>query len=50
MTLLDTMRTAARNRVNFLRTRAALAKLPMETRLDLDIQDIDAAARRAVWG
>ncbi len=34
----------------YRQTRAALAVLPVDSRLDLDIYDIDDVARRAVWG
>jgi hypothetical protein len=47
---IETMLTAARKRAQYSRTRAELARLPLDSRLDLDIYDIDATARRAVWG
>ena len=34
----------------YRQTRAALAVLPVDSCLDLDIYDIDDVARRAVWG
>ncbi len=49
-TLLNTLVTAARNQARFIRTRAALASLPLDSLLDLNIHDVDATARRAVWG
>ncbi|MDT8855859.1 hypothetical protein RNZ50_12690 [Paracoccaceae bacterium Fryx2] len=50
--LIETLLTAARNRTRYRRTRYALARLPLDTRLDLDIYegDIDRIARKAVWG
>ncbi len=48
--LFDTLITAARNRARYIRTHAALAQLPLDSLLDLDIYDIKATAKRAVWG
>ncbi|ABA79120.1 hypothetical protein GQF56_07465 [Rhodobacter sphaeroides] len=49
-TLIAPILEALRNQARFRRTRAALASLPLDARLDLDIYDIDATARRAIWG
>lgn len=46
----DTLIIAARKRASYNRTRAELARLPLDVRLDLEIHDIDETARRAVWG
>jgi uncharacterized protein YjiS (DUF1127 family) len=50
MTLMHNLIAAARNEARFLRTRAELSRLTQHVRDDLNITDIDAAARRAVWG
>ncbi|NUB43108.1 hypothetical protein GEU84_001820 [Fertoebacter nigrum] len=49
-TLLDTLLNAARNRVRYIRTRNELDRLPLDARLDLDIHDTRAVAKRAIWG
>ncbi|MCE6952899.1 DUF1127 domain-containing protein [Cereibacter sphaeroides] len=49
-TLFQPILTAARNQARYRTTRAALARLPASTLVDLDIHDIDATARRAIWG
>ncbi|MGP3697085.1 hypothetical protein [Rhodobacter sp. NSM] len=50
MTLIQPILTSLRDRARYRRTRAELARLPLDIRLDLDIHDVDAFARRAVWG
>ncbi len=52
MKLLQTLRTRAAKRAQYLRTRDALASLPIDTALDLDIYrgDADRIARLAVYG
>ncbi|WP_101340050.1 DUF1127 domain-containing protein [Cereibacter azotoformans] len=49
-TLIQPILAALRDHARYRRTRAELARLPIDTRLDLDIYDVDAFARRAVWG
>ncbi len=51
-TLVSTLGNAARNRLNYIRTVAALERLSLEQRLDIDIYqgDIRHIARRAVYG
>jgi hypothetical protein len=50
--LVSHLRAAARNRVAYLRTVAELSRLPLDTRLDLDIYagDVRRIAHRAVYG
>jgi uncharacterized protein YjiS (DUF1127 family) len=52
LAMFEQLMTAARNQVRYQRTRSELSRLPLDTRLDLDIYegDIDRIARRAVWG
>lgn len=52
MTFLDRMLHAAARRRAYVRTRDALAALPLATQLDLDIYAGDSAriARRVVFG
>lgn len=48
--LLNSLIAAARNQSRYSRTRAELSRLPIDSRLDLGIHDIDETARSAVWG
>ncbi len=50
MLMIDDMLGAVRKYRLYRQTYAELAVLPLDTRLDLDIYDIDEVARRAVWG
>lgn len=52
MSILHDIRSAVRKRAEYNRTRRALARLPLDTALDLDIYRGDAGriARRAVYG
>lgn len=52
MTVLTTIRTRLARHAAYLRTRRALANLPLDVALDLDIYpgDADAIARKAVYG
>jgi hypothetical protein len=50
MLMIDDMLGALRKYRLYRHTRNELARLPLDSRLDLDIYDIDAVARRAVWG
>lgn len=52
MSMIETLMTAARNQVRYRRTVEELSRLPLDSRLDLDIYegDIPRIARQAVWG
>ncbi len=50
MLMIDDMMQAFAKYRLYLHTRAELARLPIDSRLDLDIYDIDEIARQAVWG
>lgn len=52
MKLIQTLRARAARRAQYNRTRHALASLPLDTALDLDIYrgDADRIARQAVYG
>ncbi len=52
MTLINTIREAARKRAAYNRTVAAIEAMPLDTALDLDIHRPDARriARKAVYG
>ena len=51
-TFMTTLRSAVRKRADYHRTRSALARLPVDVALDLDIYrgDADRLARLAVYG
>lgn len=52
MSILNTVRGAIEKRLAYVRTRNAIANMPLDIALDLDIYHGDAAviARRAVYG
>jgi hypothetical protein len=50
MLIINDVIEAARKYRLYRQTRAELAVLPIDTRLDLDIYDVAETARRAVWG
>ena len=52
LTLIERLKTAARNRARYAATRNEIERLPLNVALDLGIYPGDAAAiaRRAVWG
>lgn len=52
MTLIQSIRGAARRRAAYRRTVAELSALPLDTALDLNIprEDVRRIARRAVYG
>ena len=51
-TVIDMMKTAARNYALYLRTRDEIANMPLDVALDLGIYrgDADRMAREAVYG
>ncbi len=51
-TVIDKLRTAARNQARYRQTRNEIARMPMDVALDLGIYpgDADEIARKAVWG
>ncbi len=52
ITVLDMLKTSARNYVAYRKTRDEIANLPMDIALDLNIYpgDADRIAREAVYG
>ena len=50
--LVETLKTAARNRARYMRTKAELEAMPLDVALDLDIYPGDAGkiAHAAVYG
>lgn len=52
MTIYNTLKTAARKRAAYLRTKAELEAMPLDVALDLNIYRGDASeiAHRAVYG
>ena len=52
LTMIETLKEAARKRAAYVRTRDEIARLPMDVALALDIYPGDAAkiAREAVYG
>jgi uncharacterized protein YjiS (DUF1127 family) len=52
MTVLEKLKTAARDRARYRRTRDEIARLPIDIALDLGIYpgDADRIARQAVYG
>ncbi|HEX9858787.1 MAG TPA: hypothetical protein VGA75_10570 [Paracoccaceae bacterium] len=50
LTMIEKLKSAARNQMRYRQTRAELARLPLDSRLDLDIHDVNETARRAIWG
>jgi hypothetical protein len=52
MTVVTNIRTAVQKRIAYMRTRKALANLPLDVALDLDIYPGDAAriASKAIYG
>lgn len=52
LTMIETLKEAARKRAAYVRTRDEIARLPLDVALDLDIYPGDAAriAREAVYG
>lgn len=51
-TMIESLKTAARKRADYIRTRNEIARLPLDIALDLDIYPGDAAkiAHAAVYG
>ncbi|MBK6467140.1 MAG: hypothetical protein IPL38_00985 [Rhodobacter sp.] len=52
LTMIETMKEAARKRALFVRTRDEIARMPLDIALDLNIYPADAAriAHEAVYG
>lgn len=52
LTMIETLKEAARKRAAYVRTRDEIARMPLDVALDLDIYPGDAAriAREAVYG
>ena len=52
LTMIGTLKEAARKRALYLRTRDEIARMPLDVALDLDIYpgDADRIAREAVYG
>jgi uncharacterized protein YjiS (DUF1127 family) len=52
MTVIEKLRTAARERARYRQTRDEIARMPLDVALDLGIYpgDAEAIARKAVWG
>jgi hypothetical protein len=52
LTMLETLKDAARKRAAYVRTRDEIARMPLDVALDLDIYpgDAEAIARKAVYG
>lgn len=52
ITMIEKLKTAARNRALYRQTRDEIARMPQDVALDLGIYRGDAAriARKAVWG
>lgn len=50
--LIERLKTAARNHARYLKTRAEIERLPLDVALDLGLYrgDADRIARAAVWG
>jgi uncharacterized protein YjiS (DUF1127 family) len=50
-TLIDRLKTAARNYARYTKTRNEIARLPLDVALDLGLYpgDADRIARKAVW-
>jgi uncharacterized protein YjiS (DUF1127 family) len=52
LTVIEQLKTAARNQARYRRTRDEIARMPLDVALDLGIYpgDADRIAREAVWG
>ncbi len=52
LTMIETLKEAARKRAAYVRTRDEIARMPLDVALDLDIYpgDADRIARQAVYG
>lgn len=52
LTMIETLKEAARKRALFIRTRDEIARMPLDVALDLDIYpgDAERIARKAVYG
>jgi uncharacterized protein YjiS (DUF1127 family) len=52
LTVLNRLRTAARNQARYRETRDEIARMPLDVALDLGIYpgDAEEIARKAVWG
>jgi hypothetical protein len=52
LTMIETLKEAARKRAAYVRTRDEIARMPLDVALDLDIYPGDAAkiAMKAVYG
>ncbi|MBP9182345.1 MAG: hypothetical protein KBF78_04365 [Fuscovulum sp.] len=52
LTMIETLKEAARKRAAYVRTRDEIARMPLDIALDLDIYPGDAAriAHEAVYG
>lgn len=52
LTMIETLRTAAKKRALYVRTRDEIARMPLDVALDLDIYpgDAERIAHAAVYG
>jgi hypothetical protein len=52
LTMIENLRTAAKKRALYVRTRDEIARMPLDVALDLDIYpgDAERIARAAVYG
>lgn len=52
LTMIETLKEAARKRAAYVRTRDEIARMPLDVALDLDIYpgDAERIARDAVYG